>query len=77
MKTTRKTMSAIILGITLLGFAQMGLTSCKKTYDCHCVKKAGGDEESEIKTKSKSDAETECKAKQTNNSSTYSECHLD
>ncbi len=74
MKTTKRTIKALILGIALLGISQTGLTSCKKIYDCHCVLVAGGEEETEIKAKNKSDAETDCKAK---NSTVYKDCHLD
>jgi hypothetical protein len=51
-------------------------TSCKKTYECHCDKTAGGDEHFDIKAKNKGDAESECKQKATN-STVYSKCELE
>lgn len=72
-----KTNAKKLLGAALIVCIALSFGACKKTYDCHCVKTAGGDEETEIKAKSKSDAESECTAKKTNNSSTYKECHLD
>lgn len=48
-----------------LGFSAVLFTSCKKTYECHCVGPNGAHEHFEIKAKNKSTAESECKKKQT------------
>jgi len=64
-----------IITISLMGFLALTIVSCKKTYECHCDKRAGGDEHFEIKN-TKSNAETECKDKAATNA-TYSECKLE
>lgn len=74
MKTNRSKVSTLILILAILGLTQTGLTSCKKTYDCHCHLVAGGEEETEIKAKKESDAKSDCEAK---NGSVYKDCHLD
>lgn len=71
------TIGKTMLAIAMMNLVTVTMSSCKKEYHCHCIKTAGGDEETEIKAKSKGDAESECKAKQTGNSSTYKECHIE
>jgi len=64
-----------IITISLMGFLALSLASCKKTYECHCEKKTGGDEHFDIKnTKEKADSECHDKAE---GSAVYSECHLE
>lgn len=58
-----------------MGFLALSNASCKKTYECHCDKKAGGAEHFEIKN-TKSKAETECKDKAAG-TTVYSECKLE
>lgn len=53
----------------------VSITSCKKTYECHCDKVGGGDEHFDIKN-TKAKAETECKNK-ASGSTVYSSCELE
>ncbi len=69
MKTKNKMM--MVLSIAAI----IGLSSCKKTYECHCDTKAGGEEHFDVKN-TKSKAESECKAKG-ENSSVYSSCEIE
>jgi len=69
-------MKKLLLTVALLAFMAPAFTSCKKTYECHCDKTAGGDEHFDIKTKKKADAESECK-KKAEGSSVYSKCKLE
>lgn len=68
MKKTVKTIALLALVVSMS-------TACKKTYECHCDKKAGGDEHFDIKGK-KEDAESECK-KKAEGSAVYSKCKLE
>lgn len=67
MKTFFKTTTLTFMTIALL-------TSCEKTYECHCEKKTGGDEHIEVKAKKK-DADSKCHELSENNTA-YSECHI-
>lgn len=69
MKKTIKTL-VVIFAVTA------SLTSCKKTYVCHCDKIGGGDEHFDIKAK-QDQAEADCKAKQTGSPTIYSKCELE
>lgn len=64
-----------VIQLSLIGFLAFSLASCKKTYECHCDKKAGGEEHVEVKAK-KSDAEHECH-ELAEGSAVYSDCHLE
>jgi hypothetical protein len=70
-----KNMKKNIITISLMGFLALSLASCKKTYECHCDKTAGGDEHFDIKGK-QADAESECK-KKAEGSTVYSSCKLE
>jgi hypothetical protein len=61
--------------IALIGLLAFTISSCEKTYECHCVKKAGGETHEDVKAK-KADADAECK-KLAEGSTVYSECHLE
>lgn len=73
MKT--KIMKTKIILSSLLFAAGFMLASCEKTYECHCVLKAGGETHEDVKAK-KSDAETACQDLVKSNT-TYSVCHLE
>lgn len=64
-----------ILPISLFCGLALLAVSCKKTYECHCEKKSGGETHVEVKAK-KSDAEHECHELAEDNSE-YSDCHLE
>ncbi len=66
-----------IKNVALVVALVASLSSCKKTYECHCDKVGGGDEHFDFKEKEKSDAETKCKAKQTENTTKYTKCMLE
>lgn len=68
MKKTIKTLALMALVVAMN-------TACKKTYECHCDKIAGGDEHFDIKAK-KEDAESECK-KKAEGSTVYSKCMIE
>lgn len=68
-------MKTKLIAISLIGFLTLSLASCKKTYECHCDKKAGGEEHIEIKAK-KSDADHECH-ELAEGSTVYSDCHVE
>lgn len=61
--------------VALLGLVVFLNTSCKKTYECHCDKAAGGDEHFEIKGK-EADAKTECENK-AKGSTVYTKCVIE
>ena len=50
------------------------LTSCTKTYSCHCDTPTGGDEHIEINAKKQATAKSECEAKAP--SASYTKCSL-
>jgi len=64
----------LILSTALIALAFLS-QSCKKDYECHCEKKAGGEEHIDIKSK-KSDADGECK-KLAEGSTVYSSCKVE
>jgi len=64
----------LILSTAVFALAFL-LQSCKKDYECHCEKKAGGDDHIDIKAK-KSDAEGECK-KLAEGNAAYSSCKVE
>jgi hypothetical protein len=64
-----------VMQLSLIAFFAISLSSCKKTYECHCVKKGGGEDHVEVKA-TKSDAEHECH-ELAEGSTVYSDCHLE
>lgn len=71
MKARTKT----ILGVALVAFCLMS-QSCEKDYECHCEKKAGGEEHVDIKAKKK-DAEAACDKIAADASTIYSSCEVE
>ncbi len=67
-------MKTTIIKMAVFAFITISVTSCKKTYECHCTKKIGGDEHIEVTAK-KSDADNACH-ELAEGSAVYSECHL-
>jgi len=61
------------LGLALLVGTMFA--SCKKTYECHCNLKAGGETHVDVKA-TKADSEKAC-TDLAEGSSTYSACHLE
>ncbi|MFO0357675.1 MAG: hypothetical protein ACK50A_12055 [Sphingobacteriaceae bacterium] len=68
MKRTIKTVALMALVVSMN-------TACKKTYECHCDKFAGGDEHFDIKAK-EDDAKVECENK-AKGSTVYSKCEIE
>ncbi len=66
---TKFFLSSAVLVLALLN------QSCKKDYECHCEKKAGGETHIDVKAK-KSDADAECN-KLAEGSSEYSKCEVE
>lgn len=64
----------LITAAVLLSFAFVG-QSCKKDYECHCDKKAGGADHIDINAK-KADAESAC-TKLAEGTTVYSKCELE
>jgi hypothetical protein len=64
-----------LINLSVIGLLLFTVSSCKKTYECHCEKKAGGADHIDIKN-TKSKAESECKAK-AEGSAVYSTCKLE
>ena len=63
-----------ILTTAFIGLAFLS-QSCKKDYECHCEKRAGGADHIMLKAK-KADAESECK-KLAENTTVYSSCVIE
>lgn len=69
-------MKNLFLGLALMALLGTSLSSCTKTYHCHCTKVGGGEEEFEIKAKNKADAKSDCEGKAPTGSTLYTDCHL-
>jgi len=64
-----------IIAIAIISLLAVSVSSCKKTYECHCDKVGGGDEHFDIKnTESKADEECHAKAE---GSTVYEDCHIE